>query len=69
MTKQKLKTHKAMVKRLKITGSGKVLRRKVAIEKYRRDKTPAVRRAKKKVFLLAKGDRKRLKRLLPYADL
>ncbi|HET7641398.1 MAG TPA: 50S ribosomal protein L35, partial [Ktedonobacteraceae bacterium] len=28
--KQKLKTHKAMAKRVKITGSGKFLRRKVA---------------------------------------
>ncbi|HZR39267.1 MAG TPA: bL35 family ribosomal protein [Ktedonobacteraceae bacterium] len=69
MAKQKLKTHKAMAKRVKITGSGKVLRRKVEIKKYRRDASPATRRAKDKMFPLAKGDRKRLKRLLPYADL
>jgi large subunit ribosomal protein L35 len=69
MARQKLKTHKAMAKRVKITGSGKVSRRKVAIEKYRRDRSHAARRAKDKILPLAKGDRKRLKRLLPYATL
>lgn len=58
-----------MAKRLKITGSGKILRRKVAIKKHRSDKTPAVRRAKRMAFSLAKGDRRRLKRLPPYANL
>jgi large subunit ribosomal protein L35 len=69
MAKQKLKTHKAMAKRLKITGSGSILRRKVAIKKHRSDKTQGARRAKRKVFSLATGDRRRLKRLLPYAKL
>lgn len=58
-----------MAKRVKITGSGKVLRRKVAIKKYRRDKSSDTRRTKGQMFALAKGDRKRLKRLLPYAGL
>lgn len=66
MTKQKLKTHKATAKRLKISGTGKVLRRKVAISTKRRHKSHRAKRAADKMFPLAKGDRRRLKRLLPY---
>lgn len=65
--KQKLKTHKATAKRLKFTAGGKVLRRKVALNHLRRNKSPRAVRSMDKYFPLAKGDAKRLKRLLPYS--
>ncbi len=65
--KQKLKTHKATAKRLKITAGGKALRRKVALNHLRRNKSPRAVRSMDKYFTLTKGDAKRLKRLLPYS--
>ena len=65
--KQKLKTHKAMAKRVKITGTGKFMRRKVALNHLRRHKSPQAVRSMDKDFQLATADRRRLKRLLPYA--
>ena len=67
MAKQKLKTHKATAKRIKISGTGKFVRSKVAISGRLRHKSHPARRASNKTFALAKGDRRRLKRLLPYA--
>ena len=64
--KQKLKTHKAMAKRVKVTGSGKFMRRKVAISHHRRHKSPELVRSADKEFELATADRRRLKKLLPY---
>ena len=66
--KQKLKTHKAMAKRVKITGSGKIMRRKVAISHPRRNKSPRLVRSADKDFQLATSDTRRMKRLLPYGD-
>ena len=65
--KQKLRTHKAMAKRLKVTASGKFLRRKVAINHLRRNKSPQAVRSMDKLFQLKTADTRRLKRLLPYA--
>ena len=65
--KQKLKTHKAMAKRVKITASGKFLHRKVAISHLRRHKSSQLIRSADKMYELAGGDRRRMKRLLPYA--
>jgi large subunit ribosomal protein L35 len=65
--KQKLKTHKAMAKRVKITGSGKIMRRKVASSHLRRNKSPHSVRSMDKEFQLAAGDSRRMKRLLPYS--
>ena len=65
--KQKLKTHTAMAKRVKITGSGKFMRRKAASSHHRRNKSPVSVRSMDKSFELAKGDTRRIKRLLPYA--
>jgi large subunit ribosomal protein L35 len=65
--KQKLKTHKAMAKRLRVTASGKFLRRKVAISHLRRNKSPKAIRSADKLFQLKTADTRRLKRLLPYA--
>ena len=65
--KQKLKTHKAMSKRVKVTGSGKFMRRKVAISHHRRNKSPRLIRSADKYFPVATSDTRRMKRLLPYA--
>ncbi|WP_052890633.1 50S ribosomal protein L35 [Thermogemmatispora carboxidivorans] len=65
--KQKLKTHKAISKRVKITATGKLLRRKVAISHLRRNKSSRSVRAADKAFTLARGDARRVRRLLPYA--
>jgi len=65
--KQKLKTHKAMAKRVKVTASGKFMRRKVAISHLRRHKSPQLVRSADKDFQLATSDTRRMKRLLPYA--
>ena len=65
--KQKLKTHKAMSKRVKMTGSGKIMRRKVAISHLRRNKSPESVRSADKGVQLATADTRRLKRLLPYS--
>jgi large subunit ribosomal protein L35 len=65
--KQKLKTHKAMSKRVKVTGSGKFMRRKVAISHLRRNKSPNSIRSADKGVQLATADTRRLKRLLPYS--
>ena len=65
--KQKLKTHKAMAKRVKITGTGKFMRRKVALNHLRRNKSPQAVRSMDKDFQLSTSDKRRMKRLLPYA--
>lgn len=65
--KQKLKTHKAMAKRVSVTGSGKFMRRKVAINHLRRNKSPEAIRSMDKKFQLATSDTRRMKRLLPYS--
>ena len=56
-----------MAKRVKVTASGKFLRRKVAINHLRRNKSPEAVRSMDKSFPLATSDTRRLKRLLPYA--
>ena len=56
-----------MAKRVKVTGSGKFMRRKVAINHLRRNKSPEAVRSMDKTFHLTTADTRRLKRLLPYA--
>jgi large subunit ribosomal protein L35 len=65
--KQKLKTHTAMAKRVRVTGSGRFVRRKVAISHLRRNKSPRLVRSADKTVGLATADTRRLKRLLPYS--
>ena len=65
--KQKLKTHTAMAKRVRVTGSGKIMRRKLAASHLRRNKSPHSIRSMDKRFELATSDTRRIKRLLPYS--
>jgi large subunit ribosomal protein L35 len=65
--KQKLKSHTAMGKRIRVTGSGRFVRRKVAISHLRRNKSPRLVRSADKIYPLSTADTRRLKRLLPYS--
>lgn len=56
-----------MAKRVKVTGSGKFLRRKVAINHLRRNKSPQAVRSMDKTFEMKTADLRRIKRLLPYS--
>lgn len=59
----KMKTHKATAKRFKITGSGKLRRRKQR-RAHRKKKSKRVRRSLDKDHPVARVDRKRVRRLL-----
>ena len=67
MKKYKLKTHKATAKRVKITGGGKFMHRKAASTKYHIKKDPTRNRELDKPSVMAAGDAKKMRRLLPYA--
>jgi large subunit ribosomal protein L35 len=60
----KMKTHKATAKRFKITGRGKLRRRKQRLSHLRSKKSKRVRRSFDKDLPVAKVDRKRVRRLL-----
>ncbi len=60
----KMKTHKATAKRFKITGTGKLLRRKQRSTHLRRKKSKRVRRSFDKDHPVSKTDQKRVRRLL-----
>ncbi|MEX0870013.1 MAG: 50S ribosomal protein L35 [Candidatus Spechtbacterales bacterium] len=64
--KQKLKTKKAVAKRFKVTGSGKILRRPQGQSHFNARQTGKQRRDKRKLVPVSKADEKRLKRLMPY---
>ena len=60
----KIKTHKATAKRFKITGSGKLKRRKQGSSHLRRKKTKRTRREIRKEVNVAPVDVERIERLL-----
>lgn len=65
----KLKTHKATSKRFKYTGSGKLMRTKIGKSHLRRKKTKRVKRLfDTMIEVKSPGARKRIQRLLPYAQ-
>lgn len=59
-----MKTKKALVKRLKVTKNGKVLRRVSGQNHYRSKKTGEQRRKGRKWVPLAKSEFKRLKKFI-----
>ncbi len=63
----KLKTHKALSKRLKITGTGKVLRPKGWGNKKRLAKSARTKRLYDKFFEAPPSVARLAKRLMPYA--
>jgi large subunit ribosomal protein L35 len=57
------KTHKALIKRFKITKTGKILRRATAQNHYRWKKTGEKKRKGRKWVALAPNEAKRIKKL------
>jgi len=66
MKQYKLKTHKGTAKRVKITATGIVLRQKAARSHLKRRKSPRALRSLDKVFHVAAGDARNVRRSLPY---
>ncbi|HET9949437.1 MAG TPA: 50S ribosomal protein L35 [Longimicrobiales bacterium] len=62
----KVKTHRGTAKRLKRTGSGKLKRMRANKSHILTKKTRKRKRRLRKPDLVAKGDAKRISRLLPY---
>jgi len=60
----KLKTHKATAKRFKITGKGKLRRRKQRSSHLRRKKSKRAKREMRKDVPVSRADVKRIERLL-----
>ena len=65
----KIKTHKATAKRLRYTGTGKLMRTKVGKSHLRRRKSKRVLRSFDETFEVVDiGTRRRVRRLAPYLD-
>ena len=62
----KLKTHKGAQKRLKLTATGKIKRRKAYASHILTKKNAKRRRNLKQATLVSKEESKRVKELLPY---
>lgn len=60
----KLKTHKSTQKRIKISGSGKLLRRKAFRSHNFASKQTKTKRTYVKEFEISKGDQQRVKKLV-----
>jgi len=67
-TMPKLKTHKGAAKRLKTTGTGKILRMKGLRGHLRRNRAPRAKEMYGKMLQVSPADEKRLKRLIPYGS-
>ena len=63
----KLKTHKGAKGRFHVTGSGKLMRTKCGKSHLRRKKAPRTKRLYDEKVPVSPQDRKRLRRVLPYA--
>jgi len=66
MAKQKLKTKKAVSKRFKVTGSGKIMRKPTRQAHFNAKQTGSQRRKKRGWVEVSKADAKKLKKLMPY---
>lgn len=63
----KVKTKKALVKRVKVTGSGKIVRMKAGRRHLLSDKSVKRKRRLRKKSLVSSAERKMVKRAIPYA--
>jgi large subunit ribosomal protein L35 len=63
----KIKTHKGAKKRFHVTGGGKLMRAKCGKSHLRRKKAPRTKRLYDELIPVSVPDRKRIKKLLPYA--
>lgn len=64
----KLKTHQAAAKRLKTTGTGKIMRMKGLRGHLRRKRSPRAKELYDKMLPVSPSDEKRLRRLIPYGS-
>lgn len=62
----KQKTVKSAKKRVIISGSGKIFRRTLSAQHLSAGKSKRVRRAANKKTIIAKADKRNIKRLVPY---
>lgn len=62
----KQKTKKAAVKRFKITSGGKILRRRQMAGHLKAAKTKSAKTRYKTVAFVAKDEKRRIERLMPY---
>ncbi len=67
MSRTKLKTHRGAAKRFKVTGTGKVVRRKAGGNHILTKKSSERKRVLKQDALVSKADERNVKRLIPYA--
>jgi large subunit ribosomal protein L35 len=63
----KLKTHRGVAKRFRVTATGKVVRRRAAKSHLLTKKTRRKKHSLKKTVVLSRADRQAIKRLIPYA--
>ena len=63
----KLKTHKATSRRMQYTGSGKLLRTRQGKSHLRRNRSPRAAREYDEMHPVATADKRRVRRLMPYA--
>jgi large subunit ribosomal protein L35 len=63
----KLKTHKGVAKRFRVTATGKIVRRRAAKSHLLTKKTRSKKYALKKAIVLSPADHKATRLLLPYA--
>jgi large subunit ribosomal protein L35 len=60
----KMKTHRAAAKRLRFTGSGKVVRKRAFARHILEKKSPKRKRRLGKMIVVSRADRRRARRLL-----
>ncbi len=62
----KLKTHRGVAKRFRVTGTGKIVRRRAAKSHLLTKKTRHKKHSLKKAAVLSRADRQTIERLMPY---
>ena len=62
----KMRTKRAAAKRLKVTGTGKLMARSGWKRHLLEAKSPKRRRKLRKAYMISEADQPRLKRLVPY---
>ena len=67
MAKYKIKTHSGAKRWFSITGSGKILSRKIGVNNFRRKKRGQTLRQIGGKLAISPHNEKRLRRLLPYS--
>ncbi len=66
MSRPKLKTHRGAAKRFKVTGSGKIVRRKAGGNHILTKKSSKRKRTLKQAALVHETEKKNIKQLIPY---